>query len=184
MRRISNQLGKFEKAYDMSFVAFDMEDHLGNIKKREITLKNSQGHDLEEVRNACCKFDRFAVETMGRHGTRRGNSGDTLGSLRVLVAVAQNLVGESVANFFFVKTQGAWKRSAVVLEKGYIGLGPRQAHTSWRPSYYFTRPANAFGGPPSWRTLGERWIIVGDYYIHRVMDGEAFYQQNRQLFWF
>ena len=65
------------------------------------------------------RFNRFAVDISGRRS-------DSLPSLKAVVAVARDLLGEGSVNIFFTRAQAAWKRRFIILEKGYIGLGPRQ----------------------------------------------------------
>lgn len=62
---------------------------------------------------------------------------------------------------------------------GYIGLAPKLALSGDRIGLFK-------GGmvPLIIRQEGTRWRLIGDYYLHGIMKGEAFQDKECSMMWF
>ncbi|KAI1376403.1 heterokaryon incompatibility protein-domain-containing protein [Hypoxylon crocopeplum] len=138
----------------------------------------TSGLDPSALRKLFEDFDSLVVKAI--------RFANTPGSLKFFLNYAQTFYGMSIDtdghylfDSFYTMTETTRKRRFIVTEKGYIGLAPWKTQVGDKVVLL-----QGHKTPVVARPVDGRWKLLGDCYIHGVMEGEAFDQEKCELIWF
>ncbi|KAI5924621.1 HET-domain-containing protein [Camillea tinctor] len=101
-------------------------------------------------------------------------------TVKSIVSITREIVGNPSYMEFFSLVGITKQRRFFITQKGYIGLGPRETKVDDKivilQGYQVPILARC--------TISDDFRVVGDSYVHGIMEGEMFDEQKCQLLWF
>ncbi|KAI0469784.1 heterokaryon incompatibility protein-domain-containing protein [Xylariaceae sp. FL0804] len=140
-----------------------------------LQARRSNGGELKS-RRARTSLDRI-LAAVGQIPMPGLVEGFVLAAFYLLVLI-MTAFGETRYVEFFRWAARSKKRRFIVTERGYFGLGPREATVG--DEVLLLRGHQA----PVLARKDQRRRIVGDSYVHGIMYGEAFEEDRCQIMWF
>ncbi|KAI1097515.1 heterokaryon incompatibility protein-domain-containing protein [Jackrogersella minutella] len=98
---------------------------------------------------------------------------------RVHLGMSTDSNGDYIFSGVQMRAQFTRCRRFVTTKKGYMGLAPSKTEVGDKVILL-----QGHKGPVVSRPAGERWKLVGDCYLHGVMEGEVFDYDSCGLIWF
>ncbi|KAI0121086.1 heterokaryon incompatibility protein-domain-containing protein [Xylariales sp. AK1849] len=130
------------------------------------------------ARKDCEDFDRVLTRQVGRIPVGESTASFPLAKVYLALVVLHGLLGESAYLQFFGRIGITKQRRFFTTEKGYMGLGPRETEVGDKVVILQGHRA------PIIARHGNPWKVVGECYIHGIMEGEAFDEEKCELLWF
>ncbi len=113
--------------------------------------------------------DRLLARQAGRAATARS-----------IASITRAVVGDPRYIEFFALIGITKQRRFLITEKGYMGLGPRETQVGDRIVILQGHRAPVVAR----QATSKHWRVVGDSYIHGIMEGEVFDEEKCGLLWF
>jgi hypothetical protein len=137
------------------------------LRGRELPI----GHQNTEAsaRKQFEDVDRLLTRQAGRAATVKSIASITLAG-----------VGEPSYIELFSQIGITKQRRFLITEKGYMGLGPRETKVGDRIVILQGHRAPIVAR----HATSKHWRVVGDSYIHGIMEGEVFGEEKCELLWF
>ncbi|KAM0809267.1 putative Heterokaryon incompatibility domain-containing protein [Seiridium cardinale] len=169
-RRISmdaNPGGTYGPTRQMPLDAFWQTIHGGNPSVIETET-------LSRARKSCEDVDKILTQQAGWVAMGSFMATLTLAVVYLVMLIMSGILGATYIDFF--GRIGMTKhRRFLLTDMGYIGLGPRETKVGDKIVILQGHRAPVVARP------GQCWRVVGDCYIHGIMDGEAFVEDKCRL---